>query len=418
MALCCEVDGFPVQAAASEQELKAVCHLRFEVYVGELKRDNYSYVDPVEQLLEDPLDHIEGVVNLFHSVEDASLTDVEQEHGYVKPLPDRRIVSGARVHVPSPDKYAAMFGNKDSAVFGEELVADQRNFAFFSRFMVHSSYRRVRGGSGGGLADALYAASYAAAREQGAKIMLLNCTPALSPYYERFGFVRYKPAYCDAGMGLQIPLAMALEDIAFLQRVAPKGALTLAALHEAAAAEGRAEEGSTGASCRWLASILEQRPLPLVSYLTIEGVEGMRAFLSGQANVTGMDSFSIFEGVTAEERALYFSKVPSAMSVIDIPAGSLLTNVGDVRDEAYLLLQGTMATEDHPEEVLHPGVVVGEVSFLSGTSRAYSTTCTSDCLVMVRLVLEACVRQRYRALSLIDFCARPRLCLGLDSRNR
>jgi hypothetical protein len=37
-----------------------------------------------------------------------------------------------------------------------------------------------------------------------------------------------------------------------------------------------------------------------------------------------------------EERAAYFAKVPSALCVIDIPAGALLTNEGDVRDEAYL----------------------------------------------------------------------------------
>lgn len=42
--LPCQVAGWPVHAVASAAELKAVCHLRFEVYVGELKRDNYSYV--------------------------------------------------------------------------------------------------------------------------------------------------------------------------------------------------------------------------------------------------------------------------------------------------------------------------------------------------------------------------------------
>ena len=41
------------------------------------------------------------------------------------------------------------------------------------------------------LADALYVECYRAARERGAKVMLLNCTPALCPYYEKLGFVRY-----------------------------------------------------------------------------------------------------------------------------------------------------------------------------------------------------------------------------------
>ena len=107
---------------------------------------------PAAQLLEDPLDQGDACVNLFQSADDTTLTDVEREHGYVKPLPDQRVVSCARVHVPCPDKYTAMFSTDDAAIFGEELVADPKNFAFFSRFMVHRDFRKLR------LADALYAA--------------------------------------------------------------------------------------------------------------------------------------------------------------------------------------------------------------------------------------------------------------------
>ena len=121
--------SFPVQVASSPAELAAVCHLRFEVYVGELKRENYSYVDNVSQILEDPLDHSPGCLNLFQSVDDeeggaskkgsadasaasgvgagggaGGLTDVERQHGYTRPLPGRRVVSGCRLHVPPPAK--------------------------------------------------------------------------------------------------------------------------------------------------------------------------------------------------------------------------------------------------------------------------------------------------------------------------
>lgn len=272
-----------------------------------------------------------------------------------------------------------MFGTRDSSVFGEELVSDQTNFAFFSRFMVHQGFRRVRT-DGFGLADALYASAFAAARARGARIMLLNCTPALSPYYERFGFVRYKPAYCDDGMGLQIPLAMPLEDVNFLQRVAPKSPLTLTALslgHMSGATAGAAEtepepEGEAtevaeapALSCRWLAQVQSRRAPPLVNFQTIDGIEGMRKFLKDEGQVPDIGEFSIFAGVAPHERATYFGKVPSALCVIDIPAGAHLTREGDVRDEAYLLLSGTMEDIEHPDDVLEPGVVVGEVSFLS-----------------------------------------------------
>ena len=188
---------------------------------------------------------------------------------------------------PGPDKYTAMFSTDDASIFGEELVSDPDNFAFFSRFMVHQNFRRVRT-EGFGLACALYAACFAAVRRRGAKILLLNCTPALAPYYERFGFVRYKPAYSDVGgMGLQIPLAMPLEDTDFLWRVAPKSPLTLAALHctallhhggrsaaaasepppepeaeaeaEAEEAEAPAEAPALSPSSRWLAEVQARR---------------------------------------------------------------------------------------------------------------------------------------------------------------
>ena len=67
-------------------------------------------------------------------------------------------------------RYQDMFSNHDPDVFGEELVADQRNFCLFSRFMVHADFRKHR------LADALYAEAYRAARELGADTDTSNTT--------------------------------------------------------------------------------------------------------------------------------------------------------------------------------------------------------------------------------------------------
>ena len=61
--------------------------------------------------------------------------------------------------------------------------------------------------------------------------------------------------------------------------------------------------------------------------------------------------------MSAEERAAYFEKMPSALCVIDIPKGAMLTKEGDVRDEAYLLLKGELATTDYPDEKMKPGTV-------------------------------------------------------------
>ncbi len=163
------------------------------VYVGELKRSNYSYVDDIREILEDPLDSLDSCINLYvpHPEErnsgswkeflvrhakaasaDASPT-VEVEDDFVPSI------GCARVHCPSPDKYAALFATYDASVWGD-LAVQPTNFAFFSRFMVHIKYR----GRQFGCTDAMYAASAVAARCAGARILLLNCTPALAPMYE------------------------------------------------------------------------------------------------------------------------------------------------------------------------------------------------------------------------------------------
>ena len=109
----------------------------------------------------------------------------------------------------------------------------------------------------------------------------------------------------------------------------------------------------------------------------------MLTYLQAEAEVDDLGTFDIFSGVTADDRALYFSKMPSALCVIDIPEGAFLTTEGDVRDECYLLLRGVMTTTDSPDEQLKAGVVLGEDSFLSGTLRVTTTVAKTDCLVMV-----------------------------------
>ena len=95
----------------------------------------------------------------------------------------------------------------------------------------------------------------------GARFLLLNCTPALALLYEAKGWVRYKPAAWDEGMGLQVPMVLVLDDLAFLQKVDPNGAM-LSALRAAAASFAAFPDPR---ALGWLATLLQTRPLPLVS---------------------------------------------------------------------------------------------------------------------------------------------------------
>ena len=187
-----------VKTCEHADELFAICRLRFMVYVGELKRSNYSYVDNIREILEDPLDHAEGTVNLFiaHPSQDLDawrkfLTRHSQaaDGGAAVAHPDVGTASAAgedagafvpavgcvRVHVPMPAKYASLFSIHDAAIWGDAFAGDASAFAFFSRFMVHATHR----GKAYGYTDALYGAAAVAARRRGARFLLLNCTPAL-----------------------------------------------------------------------------------------------------------------------------------------------------------------------------------------------------------------------------------------------
>ena len=203
--------------------LLSICRLRWIVYVGELKRQNYAYVDNVRHILEDPLDHESGVANFF--IEQPEQDRGDQEDFITQHMHDTDSacsptvtafaqtfvpsVGCVRIHVPCPQKYAALFSLGDANVWGQHFASRPGAFAFFSRFMVHARYR----GKKYGFADRLYEAAAQAARESGARFLLLNCTPALAPLYEARGFVRYKPAEWDDAMGLQVPMALVLDDL-------------------------------------------------------------------------------------------------------------------------------------------------------------------------------------------------------------
>ena len=81
-----------------------------------------------------------------------------------------------------------------------------------------------------------------------------------------------------------------------------------------------------------------------------------------------VDDFPIFKGVSADERAELFTKVPSAVCVLDVPADTLISRAGDVRDESFIVLRGTLDVDGI--EKLSTGAAVGETAFLSGEERA------------------------------------------------
>jgi hypothetical protein len=64
------------------------------------------------------------------------------------------------------------------------------------------------------------------------------------------------------------------------------------------------------------------RAPPLVNFLTIDGITGMRSFLESEGRVADIGSFAIFAGIAPEERAAYFAKVKRRLGAL--PLGYVL----------------------------------------------------------------------------------------------
>jgi len=286
-------------------------------------------------------------------------------------------VACARVHVPFPESYWEQF--RLGECFSGEFARPEAH-AFFSRFMVRKSHRGRRPGGEVSMADQLYEAAALAAMANGAKFLDLNCTPALTSLYERKGWVRYCPCFFDENMGLQVAMALPLDDVAFLSKVEAQGPFAQVA--------SRFEGERTTPT--WLPSLLESRPNVLVSSKGL--YESDLGYLSAfrelaTSRYPGYTDVDMFQGTSAEERAELFSGVGGAMCIADVKQGTLITRAGDVRDEAFLILSGEVsmsATDDSGHVVaVGPGEIVGEVAFLSGQKRCQSARAVTDVELMV-----------------------------------
>ena len=374
----------PLKLSENANELFSVCRLRYQVYVGELKRQNYSYVDDIEQVIEDPCDAEEGVQNWFVAHPEPSeweafvrkaaappATPPPPGHGIAPMLSDVAeepidfvpAVGCVRLHVPVPPKYRDMFSTEDAAIWGA-FASTPTAFCFFSRFMVHAAFR----GRTLGYADALYACAAREARRAGARFLLLNCTPALAPMYEAKGFVRYKPCVWDGGMGLQVPMALVLDDLPSL--VAADRTSAMAAALRASASE--LPSFPDAAAVAWLAALAARRPAVLIRHAEYDA---FRSFLA-ECGMARDKPLGFYAGLTPAEEAELYAKVPSAFGVLDVPAGCMLSRAGDVRDESFLVLRGAVVVDGL--ETVGLGGMIGESAFLSGQKRACDIRCKAS----------------------------------------
>jgi|SRR5579884_590546 len=177
-----------VQLAQSREDREEAYRLRYSVYVRELGRA-LPGVDHGAQVITDDLDQSAA---LFISRRAGDLA------GTI------RINLGTQ---QLPEHLRAQYGLDRFAAF------DPRVFSFASRLVVRPERRSSL------VCLNLCKASYEYARRNGVIFNFCHCEPRLIDFYLRLGYRAYRQAFTDPELGLRIPLALVLDDIAHLSAV-------------------------------------------------------------------------------------------------------------------------------------------------------------------------------------------------------
>ncbi len=102
---------------------------------------------------------------------------------------------------------------------------------------------------------------------------------------------------------------------------------------------------------------------------------GNQAYLDHLANVP------LFSACTKKD----LQRIGKASTEISIPAGQKLTDQGQMGNQAFVLVDGTVSVKRNNKKVatLGPGSMVGELSLLDHGPRTATVTADTDCTVLV-----------------------------------
>lgn len=177
-----------VRAAVTPEELDAVAHLRYAVYVHEMGRRPPGCDDENERLA-DPEDVFSLVLAAY---------DGPTMVGTVRLSPVDQLA-------PDSD-WRRIYGNS-------EFPVPDHQQRILSRLIVRGDY------SGNMVAPKLLMAAYDSLRATGAELTFLHCPPHLVALYEVMGFRRYRSGFSHAEAGFRLPMVLIAGDWAHFEAV-------------------------------------------------------------------------------------------------------------------------------------------------------------------------------------------------------
>lgn len=320
-----------VKYAESEEELKAVFQLRYEIYNQEMHLEAAS-IDHEMKVLTDSSD---GTARILYATVDGEIAGTVRLHwGGDAPFP------------------AEFYETYDLARFESVVSSDQ--MVVFTRFMARKQYRGTL------LPFQLLGAIAQFSLDKNVRLSFCDCQPHLLNLYTRLGYRTYTNTFNDVMAGLLVPLVLVVEDLEHFQRI--NSPLL-----------GFAAKDFDPPVPREILSLIPHAPaIQSVSPETAAQWAESFGLLSESHERTG----SILAGLGEDE----ITKLMKRSFVIKCQRNDLIIRKNSVDRTMFIVLSGLVEVREGDSVVaaLTKGDVVGELAFLLHAQRLSDVYAASE----------------------------------------
>lgn len=210
----------------------------------------------------------------------------------------------------------------------------------------------------------LLAEAYKIVRKQSIQFFFGGCNPSLISLYERIGFRRFSQNFADPGYGLLIPLVIVLEDIQHFKFI--KSPIYRHA---------RKYTNNPFIAQRFL------QEFPKASqYLNTQLTSPARLweYVESKLNVTPFVT-PPFQNLNPKN----IMDILEAGAIFHCLPGECLLQQGNLCNDLYILLSGTLLAKSLSTRILHPGACFGALSLLGQTKQNDSISVLSEADIFV-----------------------------------
>ena len=355
-----------VVLAQSQEEREEIFALRYEIYVEEMGKSPPE-ADHRYRLIHDSLDPVARLYGLRN--------------------PEGKLVGTLRLNLLGDlDDPDSQLGVMAKALLPVLEHVSWKSISFTSRLMLHAA---CRGGTALGL---LFNRCYGDAIQAGIRLDACHANPGLVELYEQLGYRRFCSGADWPGIGYQVPMLLALNDVSHLK-------ISRSPLMR--------HPHSRVADDRWADGVFLSRLCATYPGLNHRLVEPEQFWDDvGSALCDQNQEIPLFQGMKDEQvRALL-----KTGTVLSCQAGDHLVRQGDPHRDLFVVLDGVAEVwrqKDNGERLslalLRTGSVFGEMGFLGRQRRSADVVAVTSLrvLVLTQTFLRRAIRSHPEAAALM-----------------